>query len=119
MYLMIDCPLCGKARYECKCTKEQLMNYQSRELHHEYWREERKALVYHTTKGWEVDLLKNDKLLETRRVYNHSESYAEDVGENWVDGIITEAMLDSSNPNSVGYYGYNEKTDNYDPEVDD
>jgi len=28
-------------------------------------------------------------------------------------------ILHTSNPNSVGYYGYNEKTDNYDPEIDD
>jgi hypothetical protein len=35
---------------------------------------------------------------------------------NWCDA---KSPVDESNPNSVGYYGYNEKTDNYFPEVDE
>ena len=35
---------------------------------------------------------------------------------NWCDA---KSPVDESNPNSVGYYGYNEKTDNYYPDVDD
>lgn len=83
---------------------------------HEYWRNNKKAVVRLTDEGFEVDLIKDESLLETRKVHDHSESYAEDVAENWVDGIISE---DTLNPNSVGYYGYNEKTDNYFPELDD
>ena len=31
----------------------------------------------------------------------------------------TVEMLEDNNPNSVGYYGYNQKTDNYYPNLDD
>ena len=31
----------------------------------------------------------------------------------------TVEMLEDDNPNSVGYYGYNQKTDNYYPNLDD
>ena len=31
----------------------------------------------------------------------------------------TVEMFDDDNPNSVGYYGYNQKTDNYYPNLDD
>jgi len=52
--------------------------------------------------------------IETRKVHNHSESYAEDVADNWCQGIIK-----IGNNGHKGYYGYNEKTENYYPEIDD
>jgi hypothetical protein len=86
------------------------------EIIHEYWKDDRKAIVRLTEEGFEVDLFKNDTLMETRKVHDHSESYAEDVAENYTDGLFT---IDDPNPNSVGYYGFNEKTDNFYPDIDD
>jgi len=40
-------------------------------------------------KGFFVDLYYKDEFLEKRKVYDHSESYAESLAENWVDGIIS------------------------------
>lgn len=42
-----------------------------------------------TELGFEVDLFDNTGFLETRKVHNHSESYAEDVAENFVQGIYS------------------------------
>lgn len=85
------------------------------ELMHEYWKNDRKAVVRKTNKGYEVDLFVNDDIQEIREVHKHSELYAENVAENFVDGLFDAVP----NPNAVGYYGYNEKTDNYYPEIDD
>jgi hypothetical protein len=82
---------------------------------HEYWRDDRKAIVRHTEKGFEVDLFLKDEIQEIREVHDHSESYAESCAENYVDGIFDAVP----NPNAVGYYGYNQKTDNFYPEIDD
>jgi len=86
----------------------------SREKHHEFWGESRKAEVYKTDLGWEVDLtnLKNNEYA-TRQVHEHSESYAENVAENYVQGIF------DLEPNDFGYYGYNEKNRNYVHGLDD
>tara|TARA_B100000073_G_scaffold224895_1_gene187399 strand:- start:143 stop:295 length:153 start_codon:yes stop_codon:yes gene_type:complete len=46
-------------------------------------------VFYHTEFGFEVDLHDNTGFLETRKVHNHSESYAEDVAENFVQGIYS------------------------------
>ena len=74
----------------------------SREKHHEFWGESRKAEVYKTDLGWEVDLtnLKNNEYA-TRQVHEHSETYAENVADDF------------------GYYGYNEKNRNYVHGLDD
>tara|TARA_Y100000361_G_C11034868_1_gene276764 strand:+ start:93 stop:290 length:198 start_codon:yes stop_codon:yes gene_type:complete len=56
---------------------------------HYYERGDRKALVKSNEKGFFVDLYYKDKFLEKRKVYDHSESYAESLAENWVDGIIS------------------------------
>lgn len=82
----------------------------------EYWRDNRKAVVRLTEEGFEVDLLKDTVLKETRKLHDHAESYAESCAENFVDGLFD---VDDSNPNNVGYYGYNEKTNNYYPEIDE
>ena len=57
---------------------------------HQFQLDGKKAIVYfHTEMGWEVDLYENDVFLETRKVHDHSESYAEDVAENFVQGIYS------------------------------
>ena len=40
-------------------------------------------------KGFFVELYEFNRCLEKRKVYKHSESYAENVAENWVDAIIS------------------------------
>ena len=84
---------------------------------HEYWGHEnnRKAVVRLTEKGFEVDLYHGDDIQEIREVHDYSESYAESCAENFVDGIFDAVP----NPNAVGYYGYNQKTDNFYPDLDD
>ena len=57
--------------------------------HHTYQRDDRKAKVNYTQKGWSVDLYeRNDESwskVETRDCFEHSETWAEDVAENFVD----------------------------------
>ena len=40
--------------------------------------------------GFLVELYLNNQLKETREVYEKAEIYAENIGENWVLGIIKE-----------------------------
>lgn len=103
-----------------KKTKER------REVYHEYWKGDRRAhVIYDSAKGWEVEMFKDDGWMALVPLHNHSESYAESAAENWVEGLYPmdskhlQIKNDPTNPNSVGYYGYNQKTDNFDPEVDD
>ena len=77
----------------------------------EYWDNDRRAVIRKEKEGFEVDLYKND-YKETRKVHNHSETYAENVAENFVSGLFDIEKEGS-------FYGYNQKTDNFDPEVDD
>jgi len=91
-----------------------IMEERKRELHHNYAQDNRLAEIYLTEDGWEVDLLEDDMFIETRKVYAFSESYAEDVADNWCQGIIK-----IGNNGHKGYYGYNTKTENYYPEIDD
>ena len=55
----------------------------------EYSRDTRKAIVKRNSKGFFVNLYEDDIKLEKRKVYRHSERYAEDVAENWVDGLMS------------------------------
>ena len=84
-----------------------------RDTYHWYQQDDKKAEILLTEEGFEVDLFLDDKLVETREIHDHSESYAESLAENWVLGVIPVPQ------GYKGYYGYNEKTDNYDPEIDD
>ena len=84
-----------------------------KELYHTYAKDGKYAEVFKTEEGWEVDLFTGDTLIETRAVHNHSESYAEDVADNWVQGIINIPEKEGS------FYGYNERDDNFYPEIDD
>jgi hypothetical protein len=83
-----------------------------KELYHTYAKDGKYAEVFKTPQGWEVDLYTGDTLLETRAVHDKSEGYAEDVADNWVHGII-KLEKDGS------FYGYNEKSDNFYPGLDD
>ena len=61
-----------------------------RKLLHQYQLDGRMAKVFLNTElGFEVDLFDNTGFLETRKVHNHSESYAEDVTDNFVQGIYS------------------------------
>ena len=59
------------------------------QIWHEYSRDTRKAIVKRNSKGFFVNLYEDDITLEKRKVYRHSERYAEDVAENWVDGLMS------------------------------
>lgn len=56
---------------------------------HRYMSEDKEAVVMKDEKGFYVELYELGKLREVRKVYNHSEWYAEDLAENWVEGIIS------------------------------
>lgn len=49
---------------------------------------DKKASVFHTSQGYEVDLIQNEKVLETRKAYAYSIHYAEDIAYNWISGLI-------------------------------
>jgi len=53
-----------------------------------YERGNRQAIVMKNEEGFYVNLFEDNKLVETRQVYNHSESYADNLAENWVDQIL-------------------------------
>ena len=83
-----------------------------KQLYHTYAMDGKYAEVFKTEQGWEVDLYTGDTLLETRAVHDKSEGYAEDVADNWVQGIIKIEKEGS-------FYGYNQKDDNFYPGLDD
>lgn len=50
----------------------------------EYKHTNREAVILDTAEGLEVDLYRNEYLIETKKVYDHSQVYAENLAENWV-----------------------------------
>ncbi len=56
--------------------------------YHTFIRDNRKGIVLRNANGFYVELYDTDELIETRELYNHSERYAEDAAENWVDMVI-------------------------------
>jgi|TARA_R110000851_G_scaffold119793_2_gene247835 hypothetical protein len=54
---------------------------------HTYERDDKKAVVSRNPSGFFVELFKAKELHETVEVYGKSERYAEDLAENWVDGV--------------------------------
>jgi len=56
--------------------------------YHTYEKGNRVAIVMKNNEGFYVNLFESNKLIETRQVYNHSEQYAENVAENWVEQIL-------------------------------
>ena len=75
-----------------------------KELYHTFKKDERMAEVYKTSKGFEVELYEQNNWSATRKVHQHSESYAEKVF--------------NLEPEDKGYYGYREKSDNFHPDLD-
>ena len=55
---------------------------------HTYRRDPRYAEVHKNANGFYVNLYENNTLVEKRNAYEHSESWAESIAENWVDGIL-------------------------------
>lgn len=55
-----------------------------------FWfeRENKLARIFETPLGFEVDLFDETGFRETRQVHKNSVHYAEDVAENWCNGII-------------------------------
>jgi len=49
----------------------------------------RQAVVLRNKLGFYVNLYHNNEILERREVYKHSETYAENLAENWVDGLFS------------------------------
>ena len=56
-------------------------------LLHSYWRDKRKAEVYKYHDHYIVRCYYGDEMLGTRIIKEHSERYAEDAAENYVDGL--------------------------------
>lgn len=56
---------------------------------HRYISEDKEAVVMRDEQGFFVELYELGRLLEVRKVYSRSEYYAEDLAENWVEGIIS------------------------------
>ena len=77
-------------------------------LFHTYEMGVRRAEVFLTKKGFEVELYEDDGWSATRKVHQHSESYAEDCADNWCQGMFNVEKEGS-------FYGYREKNDNYYP----
>ena len=48
----------------------------------------RSANIYETDKGFEVVLYEADKEIRVIEAWDHSESWAENVAENWNQGVI-------------------------------
>lgn len=61
----------------------------SRRIVSEYKHTNREAVILDTAEGLEVDLYRNEYLIETRKVYDHNQSYAESLAENWVLKVFT------------------------------
>jgi hypothetical protein len=48
----------------------------------------RKASLFVSHKGYEVEFYKDDELVEVRRLYENNRDYAQDTCENWVQEVI-------------------------------
>jgi hypothetical protein len=56
---------------------------------HTYQRGERKSKVFRSYEGFYVEFYVGGKLVERRALYEHSETYAENAAENFVDEVMT------------------------------
>jgi len=56
---------------------------------HTYQRGERKSKVWKDLEGFYVEFYIGGKLVEKRALYEHSEVYAENAAENFVDEVMT------------------------------
>lgn len=48
----------------------------------------RSARLYHDWQGYTVEFLKDQKIIESRSMWDHNRDYAEDACENWVEEVI-------------------------------
>ena len=53
----------------------------------EYMKQGRNAVILDAPSGLEVDLYENDNFIETITAHEHSEDYARDIAENWINKI--------------------------------
>ena len=61
---------------------------QERKPIHEFFKHQRSAKAFDTSRGIEIDFYENYKFVRTLEVFDRSEEYVCDVMENWCYGII-------------------------------
>jgi len=61
---------------------------EEKELISTYRKNNRVADIYKTTKGYEIELFEKGKRIRVVEAWEHSESWAEDVAENWNEGVL-------------------------------
>lgn len=61
---------------------------EEKELISTYRKNNRVADIYKTTKGYEIELFEKGKRIRVVETWEHSESWAEDVAENWNEGVL-------------------------------
>ena len=61
---------------------------EKKELISTYRKNNRVADIYKTAKGYEIELFEKGKRIRVVEAWEHSESWAEDVAENWNEGVL-------------------------------
>tara|TARA_R100001510_G_C7577770_1_gene151883 strand:+ start:205 stop:402 length:198 start_codon:yes stop_codon:yes gene_type:complete len=61
---------------------------EEKELISTYRKNNRVADIYKTSKGYEIELFEKGKRIRVVEAWEHSESWAEDVAENWNEGVL-------------------------------
>ena len=61
---------------------------EEKELISTYRKNNRVADIYKTDKGYEIELFEKGKRIRVVEAWEHSESWAEDVAENWNEGAL-------------------------------
>tara|TARA_B100000963_G_C22638363_1_gene678938 strand:- start:7483 stop:7680 length:198 start_codon:yes stop_codon:yes gene_type:complete len=61
---------------------------EEKELISTYRKNNRVADIYKTSKGYEIELFEKGKKIRVVEAWEHSESWAEDVAENWNEGVL-------------------------------
>ena len=88
MYLQMECEVCKVPRYQCDCTKEQLMKQSGRVEYHTYAVEGREAVVFKYDDGtWGCDYYETQEdksvFIASEKYEGHSEEYAESAADNY------------------------------------
>ena len=88
MYLQMECEVCGVPRYQCKCTKEELIKQSDRVEYHTYLKDDREAVVCKYSDGtWVCDYYEtqgdDSVFIASEKYEGHSESYAESAADNY------------------------------------
>lgn len=84
----MECEVCGIPRYQCECTKEELMKQSDRVEYHTYLKDDREAVVFKYSDGtWGCDYYEtqgyNLVFIASEKYEGHSESYAESAADNY------------------------------------